>query len=86
MDQIAEATRTRPPSPPGPGSGSGGGPETSNSTCLLFVQAGSLIQGTAVSNPFTDSHGITRMTDVSVDDLDRVEMSTYHEETTNGRL
>jgi hypothetical protein len=92
MDQIAEATRPRPPGPPGPGSGSesgsgsGSGPETSNPTCSLFVQAGSLFQGTAGSNPFSDSHGISRITNVSVDDLNRIEMSTYHEETTEGRL
>ena len=37
-------------------------------------------------NPFTDSHAISTLTNVSVDNLDRVEMSTYREEATNGRL
>jgi hypothetical protein len=94
MNQIAEATR-----PPGGGSGGGGsggggsagggsgsGPETSNLTCSLFGQAGSLFQGTAGSNPFSDSHAISTLGKVTVNNLDRVEMSTYHEETTNGRL
>jgi hypothetical protein len=87
MNQFAEATRPRPPSPPGPGSGSGSGPETSNLTSRsLTWQTGSLSLGTVVSNPFSDSHGISSMADVSVDDLNRVEVSTYHEDTTGGRL
>jgi len=36
------------------------------------------------SNPFTDSHAaISTLTNVSVDDLNRVEMSTFREEATN---
>jgi hypothetical protein len=84
MSQIVEAIR--PAGSPGPGSGSGSGPETSNPTCSLFVQAGSLFQGTAGSDPFGDAHMISRITDVSVDDLNRVEVSTYQEDDTNGRL
>ena len=37
-------------------------------------------------NPFTDSHAISSLTDVSVMDLDRVEMSTFHNEDNGGRL
>jgi len=50
-----------------PGSGSGSGPETS----------------TVGSDPFSDSHGISRISEVSVNDLDRIEMSTYHVDTTD---
>ncbi|KAF8494123.1 hypothetical protein F5888DRAFT_1848211 [Russula emetica] len=67
--------------PTAPGSGSGSGPETSNLTCSLFWQAGSLFQGTVRSNPFSDSHAM--LSEVSVNNLDRVEMSTYQEETTD---
>jgi len=49
-----------------PGSGSGSGPET----------------GTVGSNPFSDSHAISTVSEVSVNDLSRVEMSTYQEEAT----
>jgi hypothetical protein len=98
MNQIVEATRPPPttpgsgsgsgpetsPPPTTPGSGSGSGPETSNLTCSLFWQAGSLFQGTVWSNPFSDSHAM--LSEVSVNNLDRVEMSTYQEETTDGRL
>ena len=81
MNQIEEATRPR---PPGSGPDSSPEPETSNVTCSLSEQTGLLFQGTVGSNPFSDSHRISTITDLSVDDLDRVEMSTYHEETTNG--
>jgi len=33
-------------------------------------------------NPFTDSHAISTLTDVGVNDLDVVEMSTYQSEDT----
>ena len=78
MNQMAEATRA-------PGS-AGGGPETSNLTCSLVRQAGSLFQGTVGSDPFSDLHRISRLTEVSVDDLNWVEMTTFREETTDGRL
>ncbi len=51
----------------------------------LSGRAGSLFQDTAVSNPFTDSHAISRLTDdVNVNDLDRVDESTYQDEASNG--
>jgi hypothetical protein len=50
-----------------PGGGSGSGPGTVS----------------VASNPFTDSHAISTLTNVPVEDLDRVEMSTYHVETTD---
>ena len=36
-------------------------------------------------NPFTDSHAISSLTDVSVIELDRVEMSTFQDEDNGGR-
>lgn len=36
-------------------------------------------------NPFTDSHAASSLTDVSVIDLDRVEMSTFQDEDSGGR-
>lgn len=58
--------------PPGPPpeSGSGIDPET----C------------TVRSNLFSDSHAISMLSEVNVNDLNRVEMSTYQEEATDGRL
>jgi hypothetical protein len=53
---------------PGGGSGPGGGP----GTCSV-----------ASGNPFTDSHEVSTLID-AVNDLDRVEMSTYHAENTDG--
>jgi hypothetical protein len=70
----------------GGGSLAGSGPETSNLTCSLFGLAGSLFQGSVGFNPFRDSHAISTLGKVTVDDLDRMEMSTYQEEGTNGRL
>jgi hypothetical protein len=81
MNQIAEATRPGPP-----GSGSGSDPETSNRICSLSRQTDSRFQGAVRSDPFGDLDRISRITDVSVDDLNRIEMSTYHEETTDGGL
>ena len=53
-------------------------------TFSLFEQAGSLFQDTVGSNPFSDSHAISRLSEVTVNDLNRVEMSTYQEEDTDG--
>ena len=47
-----------------------------------------LFQGPVAStprDPFTDSHAISTLTDVSVNDLDQVEMSTFTNEDTGGR-
>jgi hypothetical protein len=88
MGQIEELEATRPLAP-GIGSrsgGSGSGPMTSNLTYLLFGQAGSLFKGTAISNPFSDSHAISNLTQLTVNEPDRVDVSTYQEETTNRRL
>ena len=38
------------------------------------------------SNPFTDSHAVSMLTDVPVDNLDRVKTSTYVDEATGGQL
>jgi hypothetical protein len=44
-------------------------------------------QGSAASgNPFTDSYAVSTLTDVAVNDLDRVEMSTYQDGDVGGRL
>ncbi len=52
----------------------------------LSSRVGSLFQGTAMSNPFSDKHAVSTLSDVNVNDLDRVETSTYQNETTNRRL
>ncbi len=52
----------------------------------LSGRVGSLFQGTTVSNPFSDRHAVSTLSDVNVDDLDRVETSTYQNETTDRRL
>ena len=74
----------------GSGSGSGGlgsGPGTSKLVCSLFGQADSQFRGSVASgNPFTDSHAVYTLSDVSVNDPDQVEMSTYHAENTDGWL
>jgi hypothetical protein len=73
MDQIAEATR-----------GLEGGPGDNADT----ASTSPLIQGPVAStsrDPFTDSHAISTLTDVSVNDLDQVEMSTFTNEDTGGR-
>ena len=49
---------------------------------------GSQFQGPVAStprDPFTDSHAISTLTDVSVNDLDQVDMSTFQNEDTGGR-
>ena len=38
------------------------------------------------SDPFTDSHAVSTLTDVPVDNLDRVGTSTYVDEETGGEL
>jgi hypothetical protein len=69
-----------------PGGGSGSGPGTGKPACSPFRQSRSQFKVSVASNPFTDSHAISTLTNVPVEDLDRVEMSTYHVETTDGRL
>jgi len=39
--------------------------------------------GTVASNPFSDSHAISVISDVNVHDLEQVEMTTYRDETSN---
>jgi len=79
MNKIEEATR---PPPPPPGSGSGSGPETSSPPTAPGSGSGSGPETSTVrSNPFSDSHAM--LSEVSVNNLDRVEMSTYQEETTD---
>jgi hypothetical protein len=82
MDQISEAIRQR-------GGGSGSGPSTGRPACSPFEQAGSQFQDSVASrprNPFTDSHAISTLTDVAVGDLERVDMSTFQDGDTGGRL
>ncbi len=53
----------------------------------LSNRVGSLFQDAAsvASDLFTDSHAISRLTDdVNVNDLDRVDESTYQDEASNG--
>ena len=37
-------------------------------------------------NPFTDSHAVSTLTDITVNDLERVEMTTYQAGDTSGQL
>jgi hypothetical protein len=56
---------------------------------LLLGRAASQFEGSVAStlrNPFTDSHAVSTLTDITVNDLDRVDMSTYQAGDTNGRL
>jgi hypothetical protein len=52
-------------SPRPPGGGSGSGPDTGSVASMP-------------RNPFTDSHAILTLTSVDINDLNRVEMTTYH--------
>jgi hypothetical protein len=55
----------------------------------LSGRAGLRFQGSVASiarNPFTDSHAISTFTDVSVNNLDRVEMSTFQDGDFGGQL
>ena len=83
MNQIAEAMR-----PPAPGRESGTSRFTGNLACSPFGQSyhSSLFQDTVGSNPFPDSHAVSKTTDINVNDLEQVEMSSIHDEATNGRL
>jgi hypothetical protein len=56
---------------------------------LLVFRGGWLtvsFQGTAASNPIGDAHAVSRITDINVDGVVRVDMSAYQDEATNGRL
>src|ERR1700755_3128678 len=75
----------KPAPPPAPGGGSGSGLGTGN-TCSSFGETGSLFQGTAASDPFGDAHAVSRINDIDVNSVDRVNMSTYQDEATDGRL
>jgi hypothetical protein len=82
----------RPPSPPGDGSGSPAPGDGSRGgfgagkLVRLSGRAGSPFQGTAASDPSADSHAVSRITDINVNDVDRVDASAHQEEATNGRL
>jgi hypothetical protein len=81
MDQIAEATH-------GLEGESENNTDTGRLACSLSASASSLFQGPVAStprDPFTDSHAISTLTDVSVNDLDQVEMSTFTNEDTGGQ-
>jgi hypothetical protein len=49
-------------------------------------RVGSLFQGTAASDSFGDAHAVSRITDINVDGVVRVDMSAYQDEATNSRL
>jgi hypothetical protein len=55
-------------------------------TCSPFGEAGSLFQGTAASDPLGNGHAISRITDINVNNVDRVDVSAYQNEATSGRL
>ena len=38
------------------------------------------------SNPFSDTHEVSTLTDVDISDLNQVEMSTFQSEATGGDL
>lgn len=81
MGQIADAVQLH-----GGGSGTGSGPDTGKLACSPFWQGRSQFQASMPRNPFTDSHAISTLTDMTVGDLDRIEMSTYQDKDTGGRL
>ncbi|KAH9987574.1 hypothetical protein BJV77DRAFT_1024892 [Russula vinacea] len=62
MDQIADAMRQN-----GGGNGSGGGSGSGPGTAVPSI----------ARNPFTDSHAVSTLTDITVNDLEQVEMTTY---------
>ena len=56
-------------------------------SCLLWAMRSSQFQGAAGStptNPFANLDAMSILIDVTVSDLDRVEMSTYQREATTG--
>ena len=52
----------------------------------LSGRASSLFQGTVASEPSGDAHAISRITDINVNDMVRVDMSAYQDEATHGQL
>ena len=82
MDQIAEEIQRR-------GGGSGSDPDTGKLASSPFGQGRFKFLDSVASiqsNPFTDSHAVSTLTDVSVDNLDRVGTSIYVDEETGGEL
>jgi hypothetical protein len=55
-------------------------------TCSPFGEAGSLFHGTVASDPIGDAHAISRITDINVNNVVRVDMSAYQDDATDGRL
>jgi hypothetical protein len=55
---------------------------------LRLWRAGSQRRAVAsiARNPFTDSHAVSTLTDITVNDLERVEMTTYQAGDTSGQL
>jgi hypothetical protein len=53
----------------------------------LWSRFGSQLRAVAsiVKNPFTDSHAVSTLTDITVNDLERVEMTTYQAGDTSGQ-
>jgi len=81
MDQIDRATH-------GPGGGTENSAGMGRLACHFMGSTGSQFQGPVAStprDPFTDSYAISTLTDVSVNDLDQVEVSTFQNEDTGGR-
>lgn len=76
---MAEAT------PPAPGDGSGSGPGTGNPYSSVFW--GGLahwFKDTVASDPFGDRHAISSINEIEVNDVVRVDVSTYQDEASGG--
>jgi hypothetical protein len=54
----------------------------------LWSRAGSQLRAvpSIARNPFTDSHAVSTLTDITVNDLEQVEMTTYQVGDTSGQL
>ena len=52
----------------------------------LSGRAGSLFEDTVASDQFGDEHAVSRIADVNVNNVVRVEMSAYQDKATDGRL
>lgn len=78
---IAEAT------PSAPGDGSGNGPGTGNPYLSAFWgELAQWFKDTVASDPFGDRHAISRINEIEVNDVVRVDVSAYQDEATGGKL
>ena len=75
--------------PPPPGDGSGSSPGTGNPYFFAFrggpAHRFKGIVASQDSDPFGDTHAVSRTTDINVNDVARVDVSVYRDEATDGR-